>query len=71
MTESDIKIAKSVIKSAGGNREKCILYSDHVEFRKGETWNAEHKVVEILGDREPDGHRYGCEVDVVTRKITG
>lgn len=71
MTKNDIEIAKNVIESAGGYREKSVLNSGNVEFHKSETWNAEHKVVKVLGDKEPDGHRYGCEVDVVTRKITG
>lgn len=71
MTKNDIEIAKNVIESAGGYREKSVLNSGNVEFCKSETWNAEHKGVKVLGDTEPDGHRYGCEVDVVTRKITG
>lgn len=71
MTENDVKIAKSVIKSTGGYREKSILNSETIEYRQSETWNAEHKVVEVLGDKEPDGRRYKCEVDIVTRKITG
>ena len=71
MTENDVRIAKSVIKSIGGYREKSILGSKTIEYRQSETWNAEHKVVEVLGDKEPDGRRCKCEVDIVTRKITG
>lgn len=71
MTENDVRIAKGVIKSTGGYREKSILSSETVEYRQSETWNTEHKVIKVLGDKEPDGRRHKCEVDIVTRKITG
>ena len=37
MTENDVKIAKSVIKSTGGYREKSILNSETIEYRQSES----------------------------------
>lgn len=71
MNNNIIAIVNRVIRNKGGYREKDILKHSHV-YERGETWNAEHKVVNVL-DAIPDsdGYRSGCAVDIVTRSIVG
>ena len=63
--------ACNIIIRRGGYRERDLLTHPHTVTR-GETWNEAHKVVEILATTpDPDGHRPGCAVDIVTRSIVG
>lgn len=64
-------IVRKVVRRDGGYREKYIMRWPHIVRRSG-TWNAEHKVVRVLSvDTQPDGHRDGFAVDIVTRSIVG
>lgn len=62
------KEAKAIIDRLGGYREKAILKD--CTFKRGE-WNNDHKIVELIANHTEDGHRDGCAVDLVTKKITG
>ena len=64
-------IVRHVVLKSGGYREKDILSNPHV-IERGETWNADHKVVNVL-EAVPDlnGYRAGFAVDLVTRSIVG
>ena len=74
-----------IINKIGGYREKEIL-AENSNFRvdgdsymkKGDTWNNEHKIVQVCRQKwieEKNGRRLDvvgtCEVDLVTGKITG
>lgn len=62
-------IVRGIIRRYGGYRERDILTRPHT-IERGETWNDEHKVIEILAATpDPDGYRPGCAVDIVTRSI--
>ena len=61
--------ATKIIKGIGGWRERNILENDCV-FRIGETWNDDHKIVKAC-KRENNKIIETCEVDLITRKITG
>jgi len=64
-------IVASVVNKSGGFREKDVLEHEHT-IEKGETWNNEHKVLNVLrSESEEDGHQYGFAVDVVTMSICG
>jgi len=64
-------IVASVVNKAGGFREKDVLEHEHT-IEKGETWNDEHKVLNILcAEPEEDGYQNGFSVDIVTRSICG
>lgn len=71
MTNTIINKVKTIISREGGFRERELLKAKNLEFFKGDTWNAEHKIIDVLGDAEPDGHRPGCAVDIQAGKITG
>lgn len=59
------------IASHGGAREKEVIRS-HPLFLSTETWNDEHKVVNVIsGHPETDGYRSSFEFDLVTEKICG
>lgn len=63
--------ACNIIIRRGGYRERDLLTRPH-EITRGETWNAEHKVVNVTETTpDPDGYRAGCAVDLVTRSIVG
>lgn len=63
--------ACNIIIRQGGYRERDLLTRPH-EITRGETWNEEHKVVNVLETTpDPDGYRAGCAVDIVTRAIVG
>lgn len=62
---------RGIIRRQGGYRERDIITHPHT-VERGETWNAEHKVVNIISTTpDPDGYRPGCAVDIVTRAIVG
>lgn len=61
--------AKKIINEIGGWREKDILENDCV-FRVGETWTDDHKIV-VAYKRVNNKIVSSCEVDLITRKITG
>jgi Mlc titration factor MtfA (ptsG expression regulator) len=64
-------VVKSIVSQQGGNREKEILKNPHT-IKKGETWNREHKVLNILEiEADVDGYKNGFQVDIVTRSIVG
>ena len=64
-------IVQRVVLKDGGYREKSILAAPHA-LEKGETWNANHKVVNVLEAMpDLDGYRTGFAVDIVTRSIVG
>lgn len=64
-------VCKEVIMRQAGYREKDIVWNG-VLVTKSETWNDEHKVVNILSlQTDEDGHRDGFQVDIVTRRICG
>lgn len=64
-------IVKQVVVKNGGYREKAII-KNGAFMVKGETWNNEHKVIEILSIiPDADGYRDGFQVDCVTGSICG
>lgn len=68
MYESTVK---AIVRKHGGFREKNILSNPH-SIEKSETWNDEHKVLNVLSN-EPniDGYRAGFQIDLVTNSICG
>lgn len=63
-------VAKSIVKKCGGFREKDIMKSPYI-IRKAETWNNDHKVINIIEKNSRDDHKNGFSVDLVTMKICG
>lgn len=64
-------VCEGVIARQAGYREKDIVWNGAFAA-KSETWNDEHKVVNILSlQADEDGHRDGFQVDIVTRRICG
>ena len=65
------RIVKTIVLKYGGFREKNILSKPHL-IEKSETWNDEHKVLNVLSE-EPDidGYRAGYQIDLVTMSICG
>ena len=64
-------VCNEVIARQAGYREKEILRNG-VLVTKSETWNDEHKVVNILSlQADGYGHRDGFQVDIMTRRICG
>ena len=68
MYESTVK---AIVHKHGGFREKNIFSNPH-SIEKSETWNNEHKVLNVLS-KEPDidGYRAGFQIDLVTMSICG
>ena len=62
-------IIKKIVKKSGGYREKNIINNPYV-IKKAETWNNEHKVLNIIEKNALD-HKNGFSVDLVTNKICG
>lgn len=62
---------RMIVYAQGGFREKDILSNPHL-IEKSETWNDEHKVLNVLSS-EPDidGYRAGFQIDLVTMSICG
>lgn len=66
--ETDVR---RIVRRWGGYRERAVLAAPHT-IERGETWNAEHKVLYVLPlEAEPDGYRAGFAVDLVTGSICG
>lgn len=61
--------AQKIINTCGGYREKSILDNDPV-FTKSDTWNENHKIIKVYS-RVNHQLNNSCEVDLITRKITG
>lgn len=68
MYESTVK---AIVRKHGGFREKNILSNPH-SIEKSETWNNEHKVLNVLSNKpDIDGYRAGFQIDLVTMSICG
>lgn len=63
-------VVKSIVKKCGGYREKDIMKNPYI-IRKTETWNNEHKVLNIIEKNTCDYHNNGFSADLVTKKICG
>lgn len=63
-------IVKNIVKKCGGFREKDIMKNPYI-IRKTETWNNDHKVLNIIEKNTCDNHKNGFSVDLVTKKICG
>lgn len=63
-------IIKNIVKKFGGYREKDIIKNPYI-IRKTETWNNDHKVLNIIEKNSRDDHNNGFSVDLVTNKICG
>lgn len=61
---------KNIVKKCGGYREKEIMKNPYI-IRKTETWNNDHKVLNIIEKFTRDNHNNGFSVDLVTMKICG
>lgn len=62
---------KQIVRTYGGYREKEI-YNNGCFFDRSETWNNEHKVINVLSIfPDADGYRSGFAVDIVTNSICG
>ena len=68
MYESTVK---TIVHKHGGFREKNILSNPHL-IEKSETWNNEHKVLNVLSNKpDIDGYKNGFQIDLVTNSICG
>lgn len=64
-------IVKAIVRKHGGFREKNILSNPH-SIEKSETWNDEHKVLNVLSkEHDIDGYYAGFQIDLVTMSICG
>lgn len=64
-------IISAIVRREGGCREREIWNRPHT-MEQGETWNNEHKVVNILAaEPDKDGYYSGFAIDLVTRSICG
>ncbi len=63
-------IIKNIVKKSGGYREKDIIKNPYIII-KAETWNNDHKVLNIIEKNTRDNHNNGFSVDLVTMKICG
>lgn len=62
---------QAIVRRCGANREKEVMRNPH-EMTQGETWNSAHKVIYVIEtSAQPDGHKNGFAVDLVTRSICG
>lgn len=62
---------KAIVRKHGGFREKNILSNPHL-IKKSETWNNEHKVLNVLSNNpDIDGYKNGFQIDLVTKSICG
>lgn len=66
-------IVRNIVKKCGGYREKDIIKNPYITYiiRKTETWNNDHKVLNIIEKKTHDNHNNGFSVDLVTMKICG
>ena len=68
MYESTVK---AIVHKHGGFREKNILSNPHL-IEKSETWNNEHKVLNVLSNKpDIDGYKNGFQIDLITKSICG
>jgi len=66
-----IATVDSIIRQQGGYREKSLLTAPR-EYRRAETWNNDHRVIEVIETTpDIDGYCHGCDVDIVTKSIVG
>lgn len=63
-------IVRNIVKKCGGYREKDIIKNPYI-IKKSETWNNDHKVLNIIEKLECDYHNNSFSVDLVTMKICG
>ena len=63
-------IIKSIVKKCGGYREKDIMKNPYI-IRKTETWDNDHKVLNIIEKNSSDNHNNGFSIDLVTMEICG
>lgn len=63
-------IIKNIVKKSGGYREKDVMKNPYI-IRKTETWNDDHKVLNIIEKSSSDNRNNGFSVDLVTNKICG
>lgn len=63
-------IVRNIVKKCGGYREKDIIKNPYI-IKKSETWNNDHKVLNIIEKLESDYHNNSFSVDLVTMKICG
>lgn len=70
-TFKEYMLMVKIVELNGGYRERDILSKAHT-VERSETWNDEHKVLNVLEDKpQPDGYRNGFAVDLVTKSICG
>lgn len=62
-------IVKNIVKKSGGYREKDIMKNPYIII-KTETWNNDHKVINIIENNTHD-HKNGFSVDLVMMRICG
>lgn len=66
------KAVRAIVRREGGERERIVLRSDHDLLPDPDTWNPDHKVVNVLcRTAQEDGYRDGFAVDLVTGSICG
>lgn len=71
ITATQAASVRAIIRLHGGYRERDILNHPHT-MKRGETWNKDHKVVNVLEvAADIDGYRKGCAVDITTCSIVG
>lgn len=63
-------IIKNIVKKCGGYRENDIIKNPYIII-KAETWNNDHKVLNIIEKNTRDNHNNGFSIDLVTMKICG
>lgn len=71
ITATHAASVRAIIRLHGGYRERDILNHPHT-MERGETWNKDHKVVNVLEvAADIDGYRAGCAVDITSCSIVG
>lgn len=63
-------VIRNIVKKNGGFREKDIMKNPYI-IRKTETWNNDHKVINIIEKKSRDNRNNGFSVDLVTMEICG
>ena len=69
MKRSEISLCMSIVKNRGGAREKAVVERPHT-FEAGQ-WDDNHHVIHIINEPDADGHRDGCDVDLILMDIVG
>jgi len=70
MTQRELFKVKSIVLKNGGYREKEILNNPYT-VERSETWNDEHKVLNVYSTPDETGHCDGFSVDISQGKICG